>query len=804
MMKEKGKIVHTAIGDGRLDQEGAAIAVVRMDPARSYSGSNALLQKVVRDSDEAAWAELKTRYDYTYQNVAVMMDDLEKETGFLAQINEKLAQGQKLLFKPNLVSAEYFVPFTYGPSTGSTAMTEHAVIASVMRWFHDQAGVSFYQMMVGEAATATSGMAAHYRFIKPSGRPVTTEAVIEGRSDDFWGGYGFYFIRKYLAENADKKGDDPMAGLEEIMAGTYIPPGLAKDKLMVYDLNRICDDTTKGREIPTPMSECFESIVLHKVIVGGDPADAEDRQTYPGCVLINMPKLKIHAQAMMTVAIKNLGIGLYPMEFSRNNDCQWEYATPPGTKCPGFKGFLPHQVWVPELDPVTSIPLKNPDGTYKVHKTGGLTGTMLDIIHAVANQDIFMMHIVDGIEAINRDHTGSGLGVKEPQGLVIAGLNPVATDLFCARYMFSNCDLKTSQKAGLDDGAGGLFPQAVPVPVLKDGSIVTTWGFDCPPSRDTCCERGEQRGLGVRKYYVVGHDDPTSHPLASVGGRLGYIEGDNFTEIVTKALFSDSHSVPWDMQTTFFAYLDAVDQLQGTAYKKSFLDTFDEDGDGVVSYDEKGKKGLYGTTMFLGGLRTSLRAEGNEAETYRAAYALLANGVRMSNPDWNEDGHTITREQAYGSVCGVALMMSFFPNEMPDPHVPGLMWGKGKWPSYAFAYEQYLRQAIFGFKYPQRVMLVSLYGVLCAYVDHTQNDRTFMGSVRGVPNTKGPQIYVEAVRSGRMQPLDFTIYLPPGVGGTELPNVEITTDPAKTFTAVLEGGRLHWPDLRYRDIQNNH
>jgi hypothetical protein len=227
-----------------------------------------------------------------------------------------------------------------------------------------------------------------------------------------------------------------------------------------------------------------------------------------------MPKLKIHAQALMTNVIKNLGIGLYPMEVSRSNDCKWEYATPPGTKCPGLKSVLLHQVWVPELDPVTSIPLKNPDGTYKVHKTGGLTGTMLDIVHAVQNQDIFMMHIVDAIEAINRDHTGSGLGVKEPQGLVIAGLDPVATDLFCARYMFSNCDLKTSQAAGIDDGAGG-FPQAVPVPVLKDGAIVTTWGFDCPPSRDTCCAQGEKRGLGIQKYYIVGRDDLTGWQTAS-------------------------------------------------------------------------------------------------------------------------------------------------------------------------------------------------------------------------------------------------------------------------------------------------
>ncbi len=122
-----------------------------------------------------------------------------------------------------------------------------------MRWFHDRAGISYFQMSLGEAATAMSSVAANYRYIKKTGRPVTTEAVIEGRSDDFYGGWGFYFVRKYLSEVSDSsRGDDPMQGLEESMAGIYLPPGEVQDKLMVYDLNRICDDPSKGREIPVP------------------------------------------------------------------------------------------------------------------------------------------------------------------------------------------------------------------------------------------------------------------------------------------------------------------------------------------------------------------------------------------------------------------------------------------------------------------------------------------------------------------------------------------------------------------------
>jgi len=565
MNKAKEVMVHTDIGDGMLDRNGSAVTVARMDVDKAYGGIGLLLPKVIRDSDQSAWEEIKTKINYTYENLDAALSALEKETPFLSQINERLKKGQKLLFKPNLVSVESFEPYTFGSSLGSTAVTDWAYVAAVMRWFHDQAGISYYQMSLGEAATAMSGIAAGFRHLKKAGRPVTTEAAIEGRSDDFYGGYGFYFVRKYLSEVSDSsRGDDPMQGLEESMAGIYLPPGKVQDKLMVYDLNRICDDMSKGRDIPVPAYENFESIILHKVIVGGDPADPGDRALYPGCILINLPKLKVHSQALFTNVIKNLGIGLYPMEVSRSNDCVWEYATPPKMKVPGLKGALPHQVWIPELDPKTSIPIKNPDGTYRVKKTGGLTGTMLDIVKAVANQDIFMMHIVDALEATNRDHAGIGLGIKESEGLAVAGLDPVATDLFCARYIFSNCGLKESEAAGLEDRFGGRFPQAVPLPLLKEKAIITSKGYDCPLSRDFSLERAEKRGLGRRLYYVAGRDAITGLPLASFRGRLGCLDGDNFKEIVTTALYTDAQKMPWDMQKTFFAYLDAVDQLQGT------------------------------------------------------------------------------------------------------------------------------------------------------------------------------------------------------------------------------------------------
>ena len=72
--------------------------------------------------------------------------------------------------------------------------------------------------------------------------------------------------------------------------------------------------------------------------------------------------------------------------------------------------------------------------------------------------------------------------------------------------------------------------------------------------------------------------------------------------------------------------------------------------------------------------------------------------------------------------------------------------------------------------------------------------------MRGRPDTKGPQKYVEAVKEGRIKPMDFTLYVPPGFGA-DLPNVEESSDPDKIMTVWFEGGRVKWPDMRYQDFE---
>src|SRR3972149_2320057 len=216
---------------------GPPVGVVRMDPRRTCGDIGGLLQRYINESDRRAWEEIKARIDYTYDKVDLALAPLASATSLGEALVSRVQQGQKLLFKPNLVWPTVIDAQTRGPDRGSTTCTEWAFMAALMRWFHDKLGIRYHQMAVGEAATAIPSVAAQYTALRAGSGPITPEAVIEGRSGDFYGGWGFYFARQYLAESVgvDRR-DDPMAGHVESVAGTYNPPGHAPDQPLGFDL----------------------------------------------------------------------------------------------------------------------------------------------------------------------------------------------------------------------------------------------------------------------------------------------------------------------------------------------------------------------------------------------------------------------------------------------------------------------------------------------------------------------------------------------------------------------------------------
>lgn len=778
------------------DAEGAPLAVLRLDPERSYGGVGLLLQRYINDEDQAAWQEIRRKIDFTFEALDLVLTPWAEETALAKTVKERLDRGQKLLFKPNLVSPLNIDFNTHGPGLGNTACTEWPLVAALMRWFHDRLGASYYRMVLGEAATAIPAAAGLFSLNHPEGKIVTPEAVIEGRVGSFYGGWGFYFVRKYLRECPTTKGEeDPMRGYAASLQGDYAPPGRITDELRVVDLNRI-DDPTKGREVPVTDGINFKSITLHKEIIGGDPSDPQDRKDYPGCLLINVPKLKVHNMALFTNVIKNLGIGLYPMGFSKKGGCTWEYSNP-HRPIPGMKGGIPHEVWVPDMDREKCLPLLDDQGKPKLKKTGGLTATMLDIIRAVRDQDVLMVHIVDAIEATNLDHTGSDQAQKVREGLVFAGWDPVALDLLCARYLFSNVPLAEALKVEITDSFGGRFPQAVPLPRLEGGQILTGKGYDCPLSRDDLLVEAKRRGLGEAKYRVLGWDQRENLPLLSLEGHLGRVKDGTFEDLVTESLYFDYLKFPWDLQKTALAYLAAVDRLTGSAWREQFLKAFDEDGDGTVTYAETGKKGIGSLFLHQGGY--SVSCLGSEPFGYlsgRVKSQLIS--LKLGDPKRNAKGINLLEEFQLGSACMVAYRLSLIDLELEDLFVPGLRFGKGKWPSLKTAQYFLLGISLYGAGFPFQPGFPSLYGSVILYADLTQKQGAVLGVKGRPPVPDDIQRYVEAVRAGKHPPLDFVFYVPPGLeemGGTPLPQVTATEDPGKVFTVHLNGGREVWGEI---------
>jgi hypothetical protein len=417
------------------DASGSLVTVARIEPEKAYVGVPELLRRVIDESDAESWRRIREKIDYIYANLDHVLGALGAETDFGERIREEVGRGKKLLFKPNLVIPEHIDPLTHGESSFKGVCTEWPFIAALMRWIHDNLDVSYHQMALGETATLTSMYEGYYNLHFDTDRPITSEALFEGRSGGFYGGWGFYFARRYLAEShPDGHEDDPMSGYEESVSGTYLPPGRAGDKLMIFDLNRVSDVKGKGRAVPVPDGENFTEITLHKAVVGGDPDDPEDIGNYPGCVLINVPRLKLHSTDLLTNALKSLGLGLYPMEAAENDDVEnprWKYSFP-FDRIPGMKSEVPHHVWELELEEETSLPVRDEGGEYIAVRTGGMSASQADVIRATANQGVFMLHVTDAIQAMNLSHTGSGAKVAE--GLIAASIDPVALDLACARW----------------------------------------------------------------------------------------------------------------------------------------------------------------------------------------------------------------------------------------------------------------------------------------------------------------------------------------------------------------------------------
>jgi hypothetical protein len=791
----KGANVKSTIGQLVTDTSGSPVAALRINPYESYADVPKLLQDFVNEANSDSWDKIKKKIDYTYDCLGLLLKQLDEETHFSRQIANWITEGRKLLFKPNLVNPACIDPMTHGEDIGYDACTSWTFFAALMRWFHDELDVSYCDMSVGEAGTSVGIAATFYTLHYSNSRRITTEAIIEGKSQDFYGGWGFYFARKYLSENhPPSHHDDPMKGYDESVAGEFIPPGHSGNRLMVYDLNRINDLKAKRRDVSIPDGVNYKEITLHKAVTGGEPESTDDMKDYPGCVLVNVPRLKVHNQTLFTNAIKNLGVGLYSMQVAADantDNTNWKYSFPPKNP-PGVKSEIPHSPWVAQLDD-NSLPLRNEKGEYVVTKTAGLTGTMVDIIKALVNLHIPMIHVVDAVFAINKDHPGRGLAQVTPEGLMFASLDVVALDHLCARYMFKNVPVAEAKKVRNEHKLNTDFVQKVPLPQSNGINIVTTEGFDAPLSRYRLFQYAEERGIGNQEYYVVGWDTLENAPIASFRGHFGRIVAGEFKEIITRELYYSIGKPLWDLQTTVLSYARVNDNLTGSSYRSQLLNTFDENQDGIIDYEEWGKKGFWHPTQRLGALGRYLRA----TEDYGFLHGdfLLASGqLKYSNEKWNPDGHDFLKDYRMSCIPLLAYQLSQTKEDKTDALHPEMNWGNGKWPSWQFASSISVIRAIYGSHFPDNVTNNSLYGMAFQYADKKFNQGIYTGAIGIHSQADATDRYVLAVSNGAKE-LDFVFYVPEGFGkanNISVPNVVETPDPAKVFTAHFPTNQEIW------------
>ncbi len=790
----KDDVVSSDLGKRKIDFEGSPVSGSRMDVSRAYADVPALLQKVINEDDTAAWTEILGKIDYIYANLDASLGGLDRETGFASEVQAQIRSGKKLLFKPNLVGPIVIDPVTHGEGLGAPVCTEWPLMAALMRWFHDTLAISYHQMSLGEASSSTSLMSVG--FSSSAGKTIPTEAVLEGKHDDFYGGWGFFFVRRYLSDrHPPSHTDDPMKGYEDSVAGRFLPPGTAEDRLMVYDLNKLYDDTSKGRTIAVPEGANYKEITLHKAVIGGDPDNPDDVRAYPGCVLINVPKLKLHAQDMITNATKNLGIGLYPLQAPAGDggsSTRWKYTSP--FPVPVLKAELPHMPWVVKLDDETDLPVKDESGAYIATKTAGMKGTQADAIRAVQAQNVYMVHVVDGIDMININHNPEGLAVRIPEGYVWSSLDCVALDLFCARYCFKTVGMREGLRLKEEQGWPTEFVHHVPVAQVEGNHITTGEGLDSPLFRYPLYRYAEERAVGRQNYYVVGWDSLTETPLASMAGHLGRIQDGVFKELMTTTMYYNPTCMLWDMQKTILSYAEAHDRLTGSSLVSEFLDGFDENNDGVVDYDENGRKGFWMPGFRILNHSYWLQATEKYGEL-KGPFKVGADfSLKHTNRDWNLQGHDFAKEYALMWVATQAYDMSRSEGVSADPFVPGMIWGAGRWPSWQLATYIWITGTTFGAQSLENISLQSLYGLAFQYADKTLNRGAYTGSTDASSDPNSLNAYVQGVLNGA-DLLGFTLYVPEGYGSLPsipIPNVVETRDPKKIFTAHFNNGVEVW------------
>jgi hypothetical protein len=251
----------------------------------------------------------------------------------------------------------------------------------------------------------------------------------------------------------------------------------------------------------------------------------------------------------------------------------------------------------------------------------------------------------------------------------------------------------------------------------------------------------------------------------------------------------------WDLQKTLFTYVEMNDKLTGSNYKNQVLKAFDQNGDGVIDFLERGRGSMAPMMVYERSLQNQKNIDPLAA--LKIKFLTSALRVKLTNSKWNTGGYSIGGQGNLEQALSRAMEMSRAKEEKPDPMFPERTWGNGKWPS--LQYTLYLQQFsdIYGRGFPERFDAErSLYG-------HAFNGAVLKSQKTQYYSTPGNRRediirkYHAAVAAGEVL-LPFTLYVPRGLGNynqVTMPNVLETNDPDLILTVRFSDNEV-WRDFR--------
>jgi hypothetical protein len=335
-------------------------------------------------------------------------------------------------------------------------------------------------------------------------------------------------------------------------------------------------------------------------------------------------------------------------------------------------------------------------------RNDGIKGTMVDIDLAVTTEPLvpFTLHVTDAITVTNMAHGGAENGFSKNEGLIMASEDPVALDLFAARYLYKNVPRHTIPP----------HPFAMYTPftdVHFDAATATVvsniGGYEYPVEKTDLFAYAEQRGLGSQQYFVRGKDITETEPrlLVSQDGHFGRLVDREFEEIITQPLlgpgllphYTSLEGPLWPLQNTFRGLAQAADQLtlarippayQGYQSKYAALD---EDLDGDLDFADEANDVDYFLGIFGVGynILASRRSD-------RGLFHLYLKTIKYADPAWNTQG-TAWRTDQIPMVTALSLAA-----EPKDPSATldqffgfvygadqnGMTWPSLQWARYVF------------------------------------------------------------------------------------------------------------------------